>query len=70
MNLKNIAYKALALVVSRKFLTALASILVVFKVIPESAEGAVVESILTIAVAVSYILSVALEDGLRASRQV
>lgn len=55
--------KLLNLLTSRKFLAAVAALLVVFEVIPEGAEGGIVEAVLTVVVAVGYIIGVAIEDA-------
>jgi len=55
--------KLVDLVTSRKFLAAVAAILVVFKVVPDSAESPLVEAALTAVTAVGYIIGVAVEDA-------
>jgi len=53
--------KLLDLLTSRKFLAAIASLSVVFGILPESAEGKVLEAVLTVVVSVGYIIGVALD---------
>ena len=55
--------KLLDLITSRKFLAAVASLLVVFEVLPEGSESGVLEAVLTVITSVAYILSVAIEDA-------
>jgi len=58
--------KGLYLLTSRKFLAAVAVILVMSGVLPEDQESKVIEAVLQVATAFAYILGVAVEDGLRA----
>lgn len=55
--------KFLGLLKSRKFWASIVALLVVFQVVPEGEEGALIEAILTVVTTVGYILSVALEDA-------
>lgn len=55
--------KFLGLLKSRKFWAAIVSLLVVFQVVPEGEEGALIEAVLTVVTAVGYIFSVAYEDA-------
>ena len=60
--LLNKSINALDVLLSEKFLAAVASLLVVFNVLPESAEAGVVKAALTVITAVGYIISAAISD--------
>ena len=56
--------KILGILQSRKFWASVVALLVVFQLVPEGEEGALIEAILTAVTAFGYIIGVALEDGL------
>ena len=55
--------KLLHLLTSRKFIASVVALLVVFQVLPEGEESAVIEAVSTVIIAVSYIIGVAVEDA-------
>lgn len=56
------SFNALDVILGEKFIAAVASLLVVFNVLPATAEAEVVKAVLTVVAAVGYIIGVAVEN--------
>lgn len=61
--------KFLYVLTSRKFWAAVIAILATFQIIPDSQEAPMIEAILTVVTAASYIIATAIEDSKRITAQ-